>query len=75
MILSSSRHLDGKSNVGSSGRTISSPSAFLFVVEMAALEVNFTYFFNFIIILLYNIVLVLPYINMHPPRVYKCSPS
>ena len=25
--------------------------------------------------LLYNIVLVLPYINMHPPRVYTCSPS
>ena len=25
--------------------------------------------------LLYNIVLVLPYSNMHPPRVYMCSPS
>ena len=25
--------------------------------------------------LLYNIVLVLPYIHMHPPRVYTCSPS
>ena len=25
--------------------------------------------------LLYNIVLVLPYINMYPPQVYKCSPS
>ena len=25
--------------------------------------------------LLYNIVLVLPYINMHLPRVYTCSPS
>ena len=25
--------------------------------------------------LLYNIVLVLPYINMHPPQVYMCSPS
>ena len=25
--------------------------------------------------LLYNIVLVLPYINMNPPRVYTCSPS
>ena len=23
---------------------------------------------------LYNIVFVLPYINMHPPRVYTCSP-
>ena len=26
-------------------------------------------------LLLYSIVLVLPYINMHPPRVYTCSPS
>ena len=25
--------------------------------------------------LLYNIVLVLPYINMNPPQVYMCSPS
>ena len=31
------------------------------------------YLFNFF--LLYNIVLVLPYINMHPPWVYMCSPS
>ena len=31
-------------------------------------------FFNFFF-LLYNIVLVLPYINMHPPWVYMCSPS
>ena len=35
------------------------------------------YFFIsfFIYFLLYNIVLVLPYINVHPPRVYMCSPS
>ena len=39
------------------------------------------YFFNinsFVLIggkLLYNIVLVLPYINMNPPRVYTCSQS
>ena len=33
-----------------------------------------TYFYLFIF-LLYNIVLVLPYINMHPPQVYTCSPS
>ena len=31
--------------------------------------------FIIIIFLLYNIVLVLPYINMHLPRVYMCSPS
>ena len=29
----------------------------------------------FFFFLLYNIVLVLPYINMHPPRVYTCFPS
>ena len=28
-----------------------------------------------LLFLLYNVVLVLPYINMHPPRVYTCSPS
>ena len=33
------------------------------------------YFILFYFILLYNIVLVLPYINMNPPWVYKCSPS
>ena len=57
MILSSSRLLDGKSNVGSSGRTISSPSAFLFVVEMAALEVNFTYFLILLLLLFYFTIL------------------
>ena len=29
----------------------------------------------FLFCLLYNIVLVLPYTNMNPPRVYTCSPS
>ena len=35
------------------------------------------FFFNFYFyfILLYNTVLVLPYINMNPPRVYTCSQS
>ena len=32
-------------------------------------------FFKFYFILLYNTVLVLPYINMNPPRVYTCSQS
>ena len=42
---------------------------------------SFAHFFNlnlFILIggeLLYNIVLVLPYIDMNPLRVYMCSPS
>ena len=43
---------------------------------------NVISFFFFLILLLllllfllYNIVLVLPYINMYPPRVYTCSPS
>ena len=37
----------------------------------------FFFFFNFYFyfILLYNTVLVLPYIDTNPPRVYKCSPS
>ena len=34
-----------------------------------------TIYFIIIFFLLYNIVLVLPYINMHLPRVYTCSPS
>ena len=29
----------------------------------------------YLLFLLYNIVLVLPYINMNPPWVYMCSPS
>ena len=33
------------------------------------------FFFSFFFFLLYNIVLVLPYINMYPPRVDTCSPS
>ena len=32
-------------------------------------------YFNWKLKLLYNIVLVLPYINMNPPKVYTCSPS
>ena len=33
------------------------------------------FFLNYYYFLLYNIVLVLPYINMHPLWVYTCSPS
>ena len=38
---------------------------------------NFFFFFSvvFIYLLLYNIVLVLPYIDMNLPWVYTCSPS
>ena len=35
----------------------------------------FFFYLLLLLFLLYNIVLVLPYINMHPPRVYTCSPS
>ena len=53
------------------------------VLQHWVFAVTKTYFlfFNinlFILIggyLFYNIVLVLPYINMNPPRVYTCSPS
>ena len=37
--------------------------------------VHFTLFLLFYFILLYNTVLVLPYINMNPPRVYMSSQS
>ena len=36
---------------------------------------RFFYYYYYYYFLLYNIVLVLPYTNMHPPRVYTCSPS
>ena len=35
----------------------------------------FLFYYYYYYFLLYNIVLVLPYINMHPPWVYTCSPS
>ena len=35
----------------------------------------FFFLINYLFILLYNIVLVLPYININPPRVYTCSQS
>ena len=34
-----------------------------------------SHFYFILFFLLYNIVLVLPYINMNPPRVYMCSQS
>ena len=33
------------------------------------------FFFNYLFILLYNTVLVLPYVDLNPPWVYMCSPS
>ena len=65
------------------------PSVILFYTFLSTYSMIFIYFllyylflfFNmnlFILIggqLLYNIVLVLPYINMNPPQVYTCSPS
>ena len=39
------------------------------------LSLFFFFVEHFFFFLLYNIPLVLPYINMHPPRVYTCSPS
>ena len=50
-------------------------------VQLSEIGLFLTYFFffyfkNFFIIFFpFNIVLVLPYINMHPPWVYTCSPS
>ena len=42
-------------------------------IESVMLSNRFILFLKFF--LLYNIVLVLPYINMNPPRVYTCSAS
>ena len=36
---------------------------------------NDTFFLKTFIFQLYNIVLLLPYINMNLPQVYTCSPS
>ena len=52
-----------------------SVSVYFSVLEMVLLLSFFFPFYLFIYFLLYNIVLVLPYINMNPPWVYTCSPS
>ena len=44
----------------------SDPFIYLFIFSLESF---------YLFILLYNIVLVLPYIDMNPPRVYMCSPS
>ena len=46
-----------------------------FIYQWCLKSNTFFKFLIIIIILLYNIVSALPYINMHPPRVYTCSPS
>ena len=50
----------------------------LFFLIFFFFSISKKFWYKFILIggqLLYNIVLVLPYINMNPPRVYTCSPS
>ena len=42
---------------------------------MGVWELYLFFFVFYFIFKLYNIVLVLPYINMNPPQVYTCSPS
>ena len=44
-------------------------------VVVVHLRSFFFFFFNYLFILLYNIVLVLPYIDLNPPWVHMCSPS
>ena len=58
------------------------PPLFFFLIFLWLATFLFIYFFNhlsfiyyYFFFLLYNIVLVLPYINMNPPWVYTCSPS
>ena len=50
-------------------------SFFLFSIFLLSLISFFIIIYLFIYFLLYNIVLVLPYNNMHLPQVYTCSPS
>ena len=45
----------------------------IWIFYLIFFQADFILFYFIIIFLLYNI--VLPYINMHPPRVYTCSPS
>ena len=45
-----------------------------YVIVITQLKETHNFFFNFIF-KLYNIVLVLPNIEMNPPQVYMCSPS
>ena len=47
----------------------------LFQGNFIILFLLWLFFLNFYFILLYNTVLVLPYINMNLPRVYTCSQS
>ena len=46
-----------------------------FIYQWCLKSNTFFKFLIIIIILLYNIVSALPYINMHLPQVYTCSPS
>ena len=50
-----------------------------FIIKLAILKINYQtkdrHICGFFFFLLYNIVLVLPYINMNPPQVYTCSQS
>ena len=51
------------------------PSSSVFWKSLRRISKNFPFLKLLLFFLLYNIVLVLPYINMHPPRAYTCSPS
>ena len=50
-------------------------SFYLFIFILLFLIFNFIFLKFYFIFKLYNIVLVLPYINMNLPQVYTCSPS
>ena len=51
------------------------PIQYCKVKESKILKIFYFYLFIIISILLYSTVLVLPHINMNPPRVYTCSQS
>ena len=63
----------GERLVTNSGKPLLGPPASNLFLQRQPLS---TFFFKFYFIFkLYNIVLVLPNIEMNPPQVYMCSPS
>ena len=58
-----------------SAQSLQLSNAFLFFSIIFIFLNFFPFLYYFFFFLLYNIVLVLPYFNMHLPWVYTCSPS
>ena len=65
----------GKVSACNSGDPSSIPGSGRSAGEGIGYPLQYSFFFFFFILKLYNIVLVLPNIEMNPPQVYLCSPS